>query len=137
MLNILLQILDDGRITDAHGKEVKFDNCIIVMTTNAGSSTGKNNAGFGSTTQEISEARTEKALSEFLRPEFINRVDEIITFRSLSQDDFVKIAAIMMGDLKKRLRSTVLTFRVRMRLLNILRKSLILSSSAHAICAGL
>lgn len=101
VLNILLQILDDGRITDAHGKEVKFDNCIIVMTTNAGSSTGKNNAGFGSTTQEISEARTEKALSEFLRPEFINRVDEIITFRSLSQDDFVKIAAIMMGDLKK------------------------------------
>ena len=101
VLNILLQILDDGRITDAHGKEVKFDNCIIVMTTNAGSSTGKNNAGFGSTTQEISEARTEKALSEFLRPEFINRVDEIITFRSLSEDDFVKIAAIMLGDLKK------------------------------------
>ena len=101
VLNNLLQILDDGRITDAHGKEVKFDNCIIVMTTNAGSSTGKNNAGFGSTTQEISEARTEKALSEFLRPEFINRVDEIITFRSLSEDDFVKIAAIMLGDLKK------------------------------------
>ena len=101
VLNILLQILDDGRITDAHGKEVKFDNCIIVMTTNAGSSTGKNNAGFGSTTQEISEARTEKALSEFLRPEFINRVDEIITFRSLSEEDFVKIAAIMLGDLKK------------------------------------
>ena len=100
VLNILLQILDDGRITDAHGKEVKFDNCIIVMTTNAGSSTGKNNAGFGSTTQEISEARTEKALSEFLRPEFINRVDEIITFRSLSEEDFVKIAAIMLGDLK-------------------------------------
>ena len=101
VLNILLQILDDGRITDAHGKEVKFDNCIIVMTTNAGSSTGKNNAGFGSTTQEISEARTEKALSEFLRPEFINRVDEIITFRSLSEEDFVRIAAIMLGDLKK------------------------------------
>ena len=101
VLNILLQILDVGRITDAHGREVKFDNCIIVMTTNAGSSTGKNNAGFGSTTQEISEARTEKALSEFLRPEFINRVDEIITFRSLSEDDFVKIAAIMLGDLKK------------------------------------
>ena len=101
VLNILLQILDDGRVTDARGKEVKFDNCIIVMTTNAGSSTGTNPAGFGQSAAQISQARTEKALSEFLRPEFINRVDEIITFRGLDKADFVKIAGIMMGDLKK------------------------------------
>ena len=101
VLNILLQILDDGRVTDARGKEVKFDNCIIVMTTNAGSSTGMNKAGFGNDSKQISESRTEKALSEFLRPEFINRVDEIITFRQLDKEDFVKIAAIMIGDLRK------------------------------------
>ena len=101
VLNILLQILDDGRVTDARGKEVKFDNCIIVMTTNAGSSTGTNPAGFGMQAGQMSQARTEKALSEFLRPEFINRVDEIITFRQLDKKDFVKIAAIMIGDLRK------------------------------------
>ena len=101
VLNVLLQILDDGRVTDARGKEVKFDNCIIVMTTNAGSSTGTNRAGFGSSPQEINEQRTEKALSEFLRPEFINRVDEIITFRSLDKNDFKQIASIMISDLKK------------------------------------
>jgi len=100
VLNILLQILDDGRVTDARGVEVKFDNCIIVMTTNAGSSTGMNSTGFGATTEQISENRTEKALLEFLRPEFINRVDEIITFRSLDKEDFKKIAEIMMGDLR-------------------------------------
>ncbi len=105
VLNILLQILDDGRVTDARGVEVKFDNCIIVMTTNAGSSTGMNMTGFGATTDQISENRTEKALLEFLRPEFINRVDEIITFRSLDKDDFKKIASIMMGDLKSALLS--------------------------------
>ena len=100
VLNILLQILDDGRVTDARGVEVKFDNCIIVMTTNAGSSTGMNSTGFGATTEQISENRTEKALLEFLRPEFINRVDEIITFRSLDKEDFKKIAEIMLGDLR-------------------------------------
>ncbi|MCR5456906.1 MAG: AAA family ATPase [Clostridiales bacterium] len=109
VLNILLQILDDGRVTDARGVEVKFDNCIIVMTTNAGSSTGMNTTGFGATTDQISENRTEKALLDFLRPEFINRVDEIITFRSLDKEDFKKIALIMMGDLKTALESKGLT----------------------------
>ncbi len=99
VLNILLQILDDGRITDSHGKEVKFDNCVIVMTTNAGSSGVSNAVGFGATMSDIAENRTEKALLEFLRPEFVNRVDEIITFRSLEKDDFVRIARIMLGDL--------------------------------------
>lgn len=105
VLNILLQILDDGRVTDARGVEVKFDNCIIVMTTNAGSSTGMNATGFGATTDQISENRTEKALLDFLRPEFINRVDEIITFRSLDKEDFKKIATIMMSDLRTALES--------------------------------
>lgn len=100
VLNILLQILDDGRVTDARGKEVKFDNCVIVMTTNAGSSTGMNPAGFDTSSQKMSQTRTEKALSEFLCPEFINRVDEIITFRALDKNDFTKIAKIMISDLK-------------------------------------
>ena len=103
VMNILLQILDDGRITDSHGKEVKFDNCIIVMTTNAGSSGGANVPGFGSDSGKLAENRTEKALSEFLRPEFLNRVDEIITFRSLDKGDFAEIAKIMLGDLSRAL----------------------------------
>ena len=103
VLNILLQILDDGRITDSHGKEVKFDNCVIVMTTNAGSAGASNAMGFGSDTARLAENRTEKALSEFLRPEFINRVDEIITFRSLDKENFAEIAKIMLGDLAKAL----------------------------------
>ena len=103
VLNILLQILDDGKVTDSHGKEVKFDNCVIVMTTNAGSSGGMNTAGFGMKSEQIAEAKTEKALAEFLRPEFRNRVDEIITFRPLDKSDFEHIAAIMLGDTKKAL----------------------------------
>ena len=103
VLNILLQILDDGRITDSHGMEVNFDNCVIVMTTNAGSTCVANTAGFGNSTATIAENRTEKALLEFLRPEFINRVDEIITFRSLEKTDFAHIAKIMLGDLAKAL----------------------------------
>ena len=99
VMNILLQILDDGRITDSHGKEVKFDNCVIVMTTNAGSQGVTSSIGFGETMLALAENKTEKALSEFLRPEFINRVDEIITFRSLDKDNFAEIAKIMLGDL--------------------------------------
>ena len=101
VLNVLLQILDDGRITDAHGKTVNFENTIIVMTTNAGSDMKTASAGFSSSEAEIAEAKTEKALSTFLRPEFINRVDEIITFRSLDRDDFKKIAGIMIDELRQ------------------------------------
>lgn len=99
VLNILLQILDDGRITDAHGKTVNFENTLIVMTTNAGSDGGAALAGFSASRTEAANEKTEKALLSFLRPEFINRVDEIITFRSLDKDDFRKIAAIMMKEL--------------------------------------
>ena len=99
VMNILLQILDDGHITDAHGKEVDFSNTVIVMTTNAGSTNATNAAGFGRTYAEQTEDRTKKALSEFLRPEFLNRVDEIITFRQLTEEDFVRIARLMLSDL--------------------------------------
>ena len=99
VLNILLQILDDGRITDAHGKTVNFENAVIVMTTNAGSERRSGIVGFSSDSAKTDAERTERALSEFLRPEFINRVDEVITFRSLDKNDFGKIARIMLGQL--------------------------------------
>jgi len=104
VMNILLQILDDGVITDARGKKVNFENTIIVMTTNAGAVGVSSTAGFliGENASADS-SKTDKALSQFLRPEFLNRVDEIITFRSLDKNDFVKIAKIMLSDLDKAL----------------------------------
>ena len=99
VLNVLLQILDDGRITDSHGKVVNFENTVIIMTTNAGSDKSATHAGFSYDSKTNAEAKTEKALSTFLRPEFINRVDEIITFRSLDEADFAKIAGIMINEL--------------------------------------
>jgi ATP-dependent Clp protease ATP-binding subunit ClpA len=103
VMNILLQILDDGYITDARGKKVNFENTVIVMTTNAGAVGVDAPLGFSDEGRSASEGKTEKALSQFLRPEFINRIDEIITFRSLEEDDFVEIAKIMLGDLVKTL----------------------------------
>ncbi len=110
VLNILLQILDDGRITDAHGKVVNFENTLLVLTTNAGSSTGMNSAGFSKSEDNISEDRIMNALNGFLRPEFINRIDEIIFFRRLSETDFSSIAAIMLGDLRKALAEKDISF---------------------------
>ncbi len=109
VLNILLQVLDDGRITDAHGKEVNFENTIIVMTTNAGSDTSSSISGF--LTKEGSGAgdKTEKALLSFLRPEFINRVDEVITFRALDKDDFGRIAKLMLLQLAEALSANGIT----------------------------
>ncbi len=104
VMNILLQILDDGRITDAQGKTVDFSSTVIIMTTNAGSRT-ENGIGFGESIDTQNESKTMKALSDFLRPEFINRVDEIITFRSLDRNDFEKIAVIMLNELCSALRS--------------------------------
>ena len=100
VLNILLQILDDGRITDARGKTVNFENAVIDMTTNAGSEQSAATAGFSASEQSAGELRTQKALEGFLRPEFLNRVDEIITFRRLDESDFEKIASIMLGELQ-------------------------------------
>ena len=100
VLNILLQVLDDGKITDAQGRTVNFENTIIIMTTNAGSEGSSSIPGFADKRELVAKDRTEKALSTFLRPEFINRIDEIITFRHLDKDDFVKIAEIMISKLR-------------------------------------
>ena len=101
VLNILLQVLDDGKITDAHGKSVSFEHTIIVMTSNAGSNIKGSAAGFNKSVSEISEEKTRKALNEFLRPEFINRVDEIITFAPLGKELFNDIVKIQLADLEK------------------------------------
>ena len=100
MLNVLLQVLDDGRITDAQGRTVNFENTIIVMTSNAGSEGRVGGMGFGKTDNDMVKERTMKALREFLRPEFINRVDEIITFNHLTEENFLGIADIMLAELK-------------------------------------
>ena len=101
VMNILLQILDDGRITDARGKTVSFENTVIVMTTNAGSQGPSTLTGFTDNPELLSEEKTSRALSQFLRPEFLNRVDEIVTFRALDRENFKGIARIMTGDLTK------------------------------------
>ena len=99
VMNILLQILDDGRITDAQGRTVNFENTVIVMTTNAGSTDTSSAAGFGGTRNEADAAKNEKALSSFLRPEFLNRVDEVIVFNRLTRENFAGIAKIMLNEL--------------------------------------
>lgn len=98
VLNILLQILDEGRVTDAHGRTVNFENTVIIMTSNAGSALKDSALGFGKTEEDASKEKVMKALSEFLRPEFIARVDEVIVFNSLKKDDFVKIADLMLSE---------------------------------------
>ena len=110
VLNILLQVLDDGRITDSQGRVVNFENCIIVMTSNAGSEGVTSSMGFGRTQQDQVKEKTMKALQGFLRPEFLNRVDEIITFNHLSQENFLRIADIMLNELRTSLESRGLSF---------------------------
>lgn len=110
VLNILLQILDDGRLTDAHGKTVNFENTIIVMTTNAGSERRTAQIGFSESSEQAADDATMKALQGFLRPEFLNRVDEVITFSPLSRDSFSSIAKIMLDELKNALGERGLTF---------------------------
>ena len=110
VLNILLQVLDDGRITDSQGRVVNFENAVIVMTSNAGSEGVSSSMGFGRTQQEQVKEKTMKALQGFLRPEFINRVDEIITFNHLSKEHFLSIADIMLGELRGSLESRGLRF---------------------------
>ncbi len=99
VLNILLQILDEGRVTDAHGRVVNFENTVIVMTSNAGSQFRENLMGFGKSDAQASRDKAEKALSDFLRPEFLSRVDEIVYFRPLGADDFRRIADLMLSEL--------------------------------------
>ena len=122
VLNILLQILDDGRVTDAHGRTVNFENTVIVMTTNAGSNTKVGSVGFGRTANEQGKDRAMKALNDFLRPEFINRVDEIVYFNRLSEDNFKGIAVLMLKELVSTLKEKEINFTWDETLLNYLVK---------------
>ena len=112
VLNVLLQILDDGQITDAHGRKVNFENTVIVMTSNAGSDTKSAGAvGFGGSADQQGKERAMKALRDFLRPEFLNRVDEIVYFNHLTRENFSGIARIMLEELRTSLRDKGYTFR--------------------------
>ena len=112
VLNVLLQILDDGQITDAHGRRVNFENTVIVMTSNAGSDSKSAGAvGFGGSADDQGRERTMKALRDFLRPEFLNRVDEIVCFNHLTKENFSGIARIMLDELKTSLREKGFAFR--------------------------
>ena len=104
VLNVLLQILDDGQITDAHGRKVNFENTVIVMTSNAGSDRKEGTVGFNKSVNDLGKDRAMKALQQFLRPEFINRVDEIVYFNKLTEEDFRPIARLMLEELKASLK---------------------------------
>ena len=110
VMNVLLQILDDGEITDSHGRKVNFENTVIVMTSNAGSERKEGTVGFGHTVNEQNRDRAMKALGEFLRPEFLNRVDEVICFNRLDEKNFAGIAHIMLDELQKSLEDKSLHF---------------------------
>ena len=111
VLNVLLQILDDGRITDAQGRTVNFENTIIVMTSNAGSDRSENLLGFGKTQADASKEKALKALEGFLRPEFIARVDEIVVFSPLTPESLAKIAELMLNELKDSLSERLIDFK--------------------------
>ena len=111
VLNILLQILDEGRLTDAHGRSVDFSNTVIVMTSNAGSNKRENALGFAKSEEDAEREKVMKALSDFLRPEFIARVDEIIVFRTLSKENFIAIAHLMLSEYIETLAEKGIDFR--------------------------
>ena len=124
VLNVLLQILDDGEITDAHGRKVNFENTVIVMTSNAGSNTKEGTVGFDRSSKEQDSDKAMKALQQFLRPEFINRVDEVITFNRLTEEHFHSIARIMLDELVASLGDKGITFSYDDALVDLLtRKS--------------
>ena len=112
VFNMLLQVLDDGRITDSHGKTVSFEDTIIVMTSNAGSTDSSTVAGFGQDSNASSKVKAEKALKQLFRPEFLNRVDEIVTFDQLTKDDLLKIADLMLLELQKGITEKGITLEV-------------------------
>ena len=122
VLNVLLQILDDGQITDAHGRKVNFENTVIVMTSNAGSDRKEGTVGFNKTAGELDKDRAMKALQQFLRPEFINRVDEIVCFNKLTEEDFLPIARLMLDELKESMKEKGLTLSYDDELLKYLVK---------------
>ena len=121
-MNILLQILDEGRITDAQGRVVSFENTIIIMTSNAGSQIRETSLGFTKSEFQMAREKAEKALADFLRPEFLARVDEVIVFRPLSQEDFQGIAALMIDELKPALLEKGIRFDCRPEVLQLIAK---------------
>ena len=120
VMNILMQILDEGRIDDAHGRNVNFENTIICMTSNAGSTDKSIGVGFNKTQSDLSKEKAMKGLREFLRPEFISRIDEIITFKPLSKEDFAKIAGLMLDEMKEPLAEKNITISYDEKALNVI-----------------
>ena len=110
VMNILLQILDEGKVNDAQGRTVSFENTIIAMTSNAGSTDKATGVGFNKTAGEISSEKSMKALSEFLRPEFLSRIDEVVVFKPLSKEDYKKIAGLMLDEMREPLSEKNITF---------------------------
>ena len=111
VMNLLLQILDEGRVNDAQGRSVNFENTIICMTSNAGSSDKSSSLGFNKTESEISHEKAMKALSEFLRPEFLSRIDEVVVFDPLTEENFKDIAVLMLDEMKDPLAEKNIAFR--------------------------
>ncbi|MBS7175662.1 MAG: ATP-dependent Clp protease ATP-binding subunit, partial [Clostridiales bacterium] len=111
VLNILLQILDEGRVTDAQGRTVNFENTVIAMTSNAGSSDKSGIVGFNRSVDELAKEKAMKALGEFLRPEFLGRVDEIIVFHALTEENLKQITGLMLDELKEPLSDKGISFR--------------------------
>ena len=122
VMNILLQILDEGKITDAQGRTVSFENTVIVMTSNAGSSRSEGALGFGKAQSDVNKEKALKALREFLRPEFLGRVDEIVVFNDLDEEAFRKIAVLMLDEFKEPLRDKGITFTYTDEAVNELAK---------------
>ena len=122
VMNILLQILDEGKITDAQGRTVSFENTVIVMTSNAGSSRSEGTLGFGKAQSDVNKEKALKALREFLRPEFLGRVDEIVVFNDLDEEAFRKIAVLMLDEFKEPLRDKGITFTYTDEAVNELAK---------------
>ncbi|MDD3192699.1 MAG: ATP-dependent Clp protease ATP-binding subunit [Oscillospiraceae bacterium] len=122
VMNILLQILDEGKLTDAHGRTVSFENTVIVMTSNAGSEWKESTVGFTKNEAQARKDHTYKALSQFLRPEFLGRIDEVVTFRQLDEQNYEKIAALMLGELVEPLKEKGITFGWDEKVLAIIAK---------------
>ena len=113
VMNILLQILDEGKVNDSHGRAVNFENTIICMTSNAGSSDGSTGMGFGKTVGDMSKERAMKALREFLRPEFLGRVDEVVVFNPLTVENYAEIAKLMLEDTVKALEENSISLKIK------------------------
>ncbi|KAI4453239.1 atp-dependent clp protease [Holotrichia oblita] len=112
VMNILLQILDEGKVNDAHGRSVNFENTVICMTSNAGSTDKSTGVGFGKTDSDISKEKAMKSLKEFLRPEFMSRVDEVVVFSPLDEDAFKKIAKLMIEEMREPLAEKHITLNI-------------------------